>query len=76
MNRLDSANARAFSSAQAAWDNASPPDDENEDYTERMEAITYARNALDEAEAALDRSQWAIADMHMADAMSGLQVPT
>ena len=45
------------------------PDDE---YDERMESIQYARNALDEAEAALDRGQYALADQHMADAMSGL----
>jgi hypothetical protein len=50
----------------------SPSFEPDADYDERMESIQYARNALDEAEAALDKGQMALCDQHMADAMSGL----
>ena len=50
----------------------SPSFEPNDEYDQRMNAITEARNSLDDAEIALDRGLQAACDQHMADAMNCL----
>lgn len=50
----------------------SPSFEPNTEYDERMDAITAARAALDDAEIALDKGQFGVCDINMAEAMNSL----
>lgn len=50
----------------------SPSFEPDAEYDERMEAITAARAALDDAEIALDKGQFGVCDINMAEAMNCL----